>query len=98
MDANVKEFFDFCKNNKMDLEICNRITEKEKFVILISLTKILKMLDSSLFCRTHRNYIVNTEKILEIVPSDNLIIVSGNHKVTLSDTYKDFIKRIRTLK
>jgi len=83
---------------EVEEKYCNIITEKEKFVILISLTKILKMLDSSLFCRTHRNYIVNTEKILEIVPSDNLIIVSGNHKVTLSDTYKDFIKRIRTLK
>lgn len=83
---------------EVEEKYCNIITEKEKFVILISLTKILKMLDSNLFCRTHRNYIVNTEKIIEIVPSDNLIIVSGNHKVTLSDTYKDFIKKIRTLK
>lgn len=83
---------------EVEEKYCNIITEKEKFVILISLTKILKMLDSSLFCRTHRNYIVNTAKIIEIIPADNLIIVSGNHKVTLSDTYKDFIKKIRTLK
>ncbi|MFT5862611.1 MAG: two-component system LytT family response regulator [Flavobacteriales bacterium] len=83
---------------EVEEKYCNIITEKEKFVILISLTKILKMLDSTLFCRTHRNYIVNTGKILEIIPADNLIIVSGNHKVTLSDTYKDFIKKIRTLK
>lgn len=83
---------------EVEEKYCNIITEKEKFVILISLTKILKMLDSSVFCRTHRNYIVNTAKILEIIPADNLIIVSGNHKVTLSDTYKDFIKKIRTLR
>ena len=77
---------------------CNIITEKEKFVILISLTKILDLLDNVMFCRTHRNFIVNTEKILEIVPSDNLILLSGGHKATLSDTYKTIIKKIRTLK
>jgi len=77
---------------------CNIITEKEKFVILISLTKILDLLDNVMFCRTHRNFIVNTEKIVEIVPADNLILLSGNHKATLSDTYKSIIKKIRTLK
>jgi two-component system LytT family response regulator len=77
---------------------CNIITEKEKFVILISLTKILELLDTSKFCRTHRNYIVNTEKIVEIIPTDNLVVLAGNHKATLSDTYKDLIKRIRVLK
>lgn len=83
---------------EVEEKYCNVITENEKFVILISLTKILKLLDNSIFCRTHRNFIVNTEKILEIVPSDNLIILSGNHKTTLSETYKALLKRIRTLK
>ncbi len=77
---------------------CNIITEKEKFVILISLTKILKILDSTKFCRTHRNHIINFEKIIEIVPTDNLIILAGNHRVTLSDKYKNVIKKIRVLK
>jgi len=77
---------------------CNIITEKEKFVILISLTKILDLLDNAIFCRTHRNFIVNTEKIVEIIPGDNLILLSGGHKATLSDTYKTIIKKIRTLK
>jgi len=77
---------------------CNIITEKEKFVILISLTKILDLLDNVMFCRTHRNFIVNTEKIVEIIPADNLIMLSGGHKATLSDTYKSIIKKIRTLK
>jgi len=83
---------------EVEEKYCNIITEKEKFVILISLVKILELLDSSKFCRTHRNFIVNTEKIIEIVPSDNLILLSGNHKATLSDTYKDIIKKIRTLR
>jgi len=77
---------------------CNIITEKEKFVILISLTKILKLLDETLFYRTHRNYIVNTKKIEEIVPTDNLIILAGNHNVTLSEKYKGMIKKLQTLK
>ncbi|WP_431165901.1 LytR/AlgR family response regulator transcription factor [Tenacibaculum halocynthiae] len=83
---------------EVEEKYCNIITEKEKFVILISLTKILKLLDSSIFCRTHRNFIVNMEKIIEIVPSDNLILLQGNHHVTLSERYKDIIKKVRTLK
>ncbi len=80
---------------EVEEKYCNIITEKEKFIILISLTKILELLNHVGFSRTHRNYIVNTEKI---IPGDNLILLSGNHKATLSDTYKNIIKRVRTLK
>lgn len=83
---------------EVEEKYCNIITEKDKFVILISLKKIFDLLDSSSFCRTHRNYIVNTEKILEIIPADNLILLAGNHKATLSEKYKDIIKKIRTLR
>jgi DNA-binding LytR/AlgR family response regulator len=77
---------------------CNIITKKEKFVILISLTKVLKLLDETLFYRTHRNYIINSKKIEEIIPSDNLIILSGNHNIILSEKYKSIIKSLQTLK
>jgi two-component system, LytTR family, response regulator len=77
---------------------CNVITEIEKFVIQISLTKIIELLDESLFSRTHRNFIVNTNKIVEVLVADNLIVLKGNHKVTLSDKYKDFIHKFRILK
>ena len=76
---------------------CNIITEKEKFVILISLTKISDLLDKNKFIRTHRNTIVNSDKIEEIILADNLIILKGNHKINLSDTYKDFIKKMNIL-
>jgi DNA-binding LytR/AlgR family response regulator len=46
-------------------EYCNIITEKKKFVIMMSLTKMLELLDSSRFSRTHRNYVVNSGKIEE---------------------------------
>ena len=77
---------------------CNVVTESEKFVILISLTKIIELLDANKFCRTHRNFIVNAEKIEEILVSDNLIILKGNHKIILSDKYKDLTKRFHILK
>ncbi|MDR7208886.1 response regulator transcription factor [Flavobacterium piscis] len=77
---------------------CNIITEAEKFVILISLTKIIQLLDPVKFFQTHRNYIVNASKIKEIIVNDNLVILKGNHKVTLSDKYKDFVKNFRILK
>lgn len=76
---------------------CNIITEKEKFVILISLTKISDLLDKTTFIKTHRNSIVNKNKIEEIILSDNLIILKGNHTVNLSDSYKSFIKDINIL-
>jgi two-component system LytT family response regulator len=76
---------------------CNIVTEKEKFVILISLTKISVLLQKNKFIRTHRNYIVNADKIEEIIIADNLIILKGNHKVSLSEKYKDFIKKINII-
>lgn len=77
---------------------CNIITDNEKFVILMSLTKLIQLLDPEKFCQTHRNFIVNTNKIEEIIVHDNLLILEGNHKVTLSDKYKDFVKKFRILK
>jgi two-component system LytT family response regulator len=76
---------------------CNIVTEKEKFVILISLTKISELLDKNKFIRTHRNYIINSDTIEEIILADNLVILKGNHKINLSDNYKDFIKKIKIL-
>ena len=76
---------------------CNIITEKEKYVIMISLTKISELLNPSKFIRSHRNYIVNADFIEEIILADNLILLKGNHHIKLSDTYKDFIKKINIL-
>lgn len=77
---------------------CTIYTETEKFVILISLTKITELLNSAQFCRTHRNFIVNLEKIEEILPADNLIVLTGKHHIPMSEKYKDFIQRFRLLK
>ncbi|WP_075344415.1 LytR/AlgR family response regulator transcription factor [Tenacibaculum agarivorans] len=77
---------------------CNIITEKGKFVILISLTKVIELLDSKIFGRVSRNFIVNLQKIEEIFPNDNLIMMLGGYKVTFSDKYKSIIKKHIILK
>ncbi|WP_347065368.1 response regulator transcription factor [Flavobacterium sp. WV_118_3] len=83
---------------EVEEKYCSIITETENFVILISLTKILELFDSHIFCRTHRNFIVNTKKITEIIPIDNLVLLKGDHKVILSDKYKDSIMQRYILK
>ncbi|AXG68424.1 transcriptional regulatory protein YpdB [Kordia sp. SMS9] len=83
---------------EVEEKYCNIITEKEKFVIMISLTKISKLLSPSIFTKTHRNFIVNSKKIEEIIPADNLIMLSSNHHVPLSEKYKTIIKNLHTLK
>lgn len=77
---------------------CNIVTENEKFVILISLSKINDLLQKNKFVRTHRNYLVNSEKITEIIPEDNLVILKGSHKIILSDKYKNFTNSFHVLK
>ncbi|MFI0490478.1 LytR/AlgR family response regulator transcription factor [Flavobacterium sp.] len=77
---------------------CNIITLNEKFLVGLSLTKITTLLDTNKFARTHRNYIVNINRIAEIILADNLIVMEGNYKITLSEKYKDIIHKFKILK
>ncbi len=83
---------------EVDDRYCNIITGSEKFVIQISLAKMSELLDSKVFIRTHRRYIVNSTAIEKIVLQDNLLELKGNHHVTISGKYKDFIKNFKILK
>ena len=77
---------------------CHIITEKERFLIQISLTKISELLDSNKFVQTHRKYIVNTDAIEQIVLNDSLLILKGNQQISFNDKYKDIIKNFTILK
>lgn len=77
---------------------CNIVTETEKYLINISLTKLLDLLDEKKFARTHRSFIVNIEMVEEINLHDNLLILKGNRKVNLSDNYKSFVNQFQFLK
>ena len=83
---------------KVEDRYCNIVTEKEKFLILISLTKINELLDSAKFVKTHRNYVINLQKVKEIIIQENLILLEGGHNVTLSDNYKNIINTFHILK
>ena len=82
---------------EVDERYCDIYTIEEKFVIMISLKKILPQLGSR-FYRTHRNHIVNLDHIKEIVPGENLILLSKGHHATLSDKYKSILRESLTLR
>lgn len=83
---------------EVDDRYCHIITEKEEFVIQISLGKISTLLNDDTFIRTHRKYIVNSNAIEQIMLSDNLLILKGNHKITFSGKYREVIKNFHILK
>lgn len=77
---------------------CNIITEQEKFVIQIALSKINQYLPLEVFQQVHRKYIVNTEMIEEITLSKNSLLLKNDHLILFSDKYKDLIKSFSILK
>jgi two-component system LytT family response regulator len=77
---------------------CSIITEKEKFLIQISLAKMSELLDPKTFMQTHRKYMVNISAIQKIILNDNLLVLKGNHQVTFSGKYRDIIKSFTILK
>jgi DNA-binding LytR/AlgR family response regulator len=77
---------------------CNLITDKGKFLVQSSLSKILKALDKSLFIQTHRNYLVNIARVKEFRSSDNLIVMDNDKSVFLSSRSKEaFLKHYHLL-
>lgn len=83
---------------EVDDRYCHVVTDREKFTIQISLTRIMELLPAETFSQTHRNFIVNLTKITEIIPADNLILLTGNHQAAYSDKYKNFMNNYRILK
>ncbi len=67
---------------------CKIITKKNNFISQYALADFQKQLPAS-FLRVHRNYVVNTTKIKEVHPKDNLIILENNQTITLGRAYKN---------
>lgn len=83
---------------EVDNRYCNIVTNKEKFLVLISLGKVKEFLNDNMFLQIHRKYVVNSNAIEQIIPKDNLIILKGNHTVTLGVKYKNILKEFIILK
>ena len=77
---------------------CNIITADEKFVVQMSLSKIMQILNPQYFSRTHRNFLVNTTTITQITPQDNLVLLEGGYTILLSDKYKNILEKFLILK
>lgn len=76
---------------------CHVITAKEKYLVMLSLKKMLSLLGDQ-FVQTHRKYLVNLEQIEEILTTDHEIKIAGDHMVPISEKYREVLKKLRTLK
>jgi len=52
---------------------CTIFTTEEKFVNKITLTELLSILNSRMFFRCHRSYIINTEHVEKFRPGNNTV-------------------------
>lgn len=77
---------------------CTIYTKTDKFVIQISMTKMLELLDLKTFYRVHRNHIVSISEVVEIQTSDSQILMSNNQYIPYSDKYKDILASITIVK
>lgn len=85
-------------NIEVEERYCSIFVGKEKFVIQISLAKIINLLDSTKFYRVHRNHIVNAYEIEEIQPSDGLLVMSNKSMIPFSDHYKEVLNQFKIIK
>ncbi|MFK7785428.1 MAG: LytR/AlgR family response regulator transcription factor [Crocinitomicaceae bacterium] len=82
---------------EVEKHYCNIHTDSERYVVLISLVKIADLFEKHGFIRTQRNYLVNSNKIKEIILNEDTIILLGGQSVPLSDNYKKFTKNLNLL-
>ncbi len=68
------------------------MADKNTFLLEHTLVDLQRRLPKSVFARSHRNFIVNMNKVKEVHYNDNLIILEDNVKALLGRSYKnDFI-------
>lgn len=82
---------------EVDDRYCTLHCEDEKFVVLISLSRIETMLQPHGFVRTHRKFIVQRNKIEQIILGEDTIILEGGQSIPVSDNYKDLTKSLDIL-
>ncbi|CAM1371751.1 LytTR family transcriptional regulator [Tenacibaculum litopenaei] len=77
---------------------CTLVTETDTFVIQISLQKINEYLPENFLQQVHRKFIVNTQKITQIIPSTHTLVLANEHRIAFSDSYKHLINNFTILK
>ena len=74
--VNVKDIY-YCEARERETIV---YTKNSEYTVKVSIKEFEKNLDSNLFFKTHRSYIVNTSKINEIIPWFN-----NTYKLNLND-------------
>jgi len=78
---------------KVDHKYCDLVSDNDTFLIKLSLARVQGILPHKTFRQTHRNYLVNLEKIKEIFFEDSLIVLDNETHIPISERYKaKFIK------
>jgi two-component system LytT family response regulator len=70
------------------------LSNSKQIVLTKKLKELTQVLPDSHFFRIHNSYIVNLEKIKELIKSDNYIILESNHKIPISRQRKsEFLEK-----
>lgn len=77
---------------------CQLHTDKLKFVIQMSMSKVEDLLNPKEFIRIHRNHLVQINAIQEIYLSDNVIKLMNGQLVPVGDRFKDVFQKLRIVK
>lgn len=72
---------------------CSIISESGNYLTKLSMVKIKELLNNTNFVQTHRNYLVNLDKIKEIYFESNLLVFQNDHKVPFSERYKNLFTK-----
>lgn len=80
-------------------QYCKMVTDRGAFIIQISLNKFMTQMPDTSFQRSHRNFLVNINRIDKIYPEDNLIILDNEERILISRRYKNvFFKKYKIFK
>lgn len=79
---------------EVELKYSTIYISDKRYLVRISLTKLMELLSQEIFIRIHRNYIVNLNKIKEI-DLDELTISLNNKTLNISEKYKkELVKKM----
>ena len=67
---------------------------KKKFILKVSLKKLLPQLDSSLFMRCHRSAVVNVSFIESLDSPNNIIGLSNGEQIVFGNKFKNDVKAL----
>lgn len=84
---------------EVESRYCKLITHQGSFLVQSSMKALHEKLGNKIFFRTHRNYLINKNKVKEVFPADNMITMENDMTVFLGDTYREeFFKNYTILK